>query len=331
MKSFFWSWLKARRGALLFWLLFVAVFILIFSLYSLPLEAVLYPAAVSAVLGLFFLALSLRRARVKHRELETLARTLPDTLSELLPPPETTEDEDYGRLLRLLQERERAAQAEQERRYLDTVDYYTLWAHQIKTPIASMRLTLQNEDTPASRRLMAELFRVEQYVEMVLVFLRLESASTDYVFTELPLDPIVRGAVKRFSAEFISRRLSLDYQPAEGRVLTDEKWLSFVLEQLLSNALKYTPSGAIRIRTEPGPVLFIEDTGIGIDPADLPRVFEKGYTGYNGRQDKRASGLGLYLCKRVCDRLGHGISITSKPGEGTRVRLDLSRRDFRVE
>ena len=193
-----------------------------------------------------------------------------------------------------------------------------------------MRLTLQNEDSPLSRRLTAELGRVDRYVEMVLAYLRLDSAATDYVLREYDLDPILRSAVKKFSGEFIDRRLALDLRPTGLRVLTDEKWLSFVLEQLLSNALKYTPEGKISVYGE-GQTLCITDTGMGIAPEDLPRVFEPGYTGLNGRQDKHASGLGLYLCRRVCRNLGHGIALESEPGRGTTVRLDLSRRGLRAE
>ncbi len=231
----------------------------------------------------------------------------------------------------LLQEARRAQETEAARRYADMVDYYTLWAHQIKTPIASMRLTLQNEDSPLSRRLTAELGRVERYVEMVLAYLRLDADSTDYVLRECELDPIVRGAVKKFSGEFIERKLALDFRPTGARVLTDEKWLSFVLEQLLSNALKYTPEGRISVYMEVPATLCISDTGIGIAPEDLPRIFEQGFTGRNGRRDKRASGLGLYLCRRVCRSIGHGISAESEPGKGTTVRLDLSRKTLGVE
>ena len=194
-----------------------------------------------------------------------------------------------------------------------------------------MRLTLQNEDTPLSRRLTAELGRVERYVEMVLAYLRLDADSTDYVLRECDLDPIVRGAVKKFAGEFIDRHLTLECPPTNIRVLTDEKWLSFVLEQLLSNALKYTPEGKISIHMEAPATLCIADTGIGIAPEDLPRVFEQGYTGYNGRGDKRASGLGLYLCRRVCRNLGHTISAESELGRGTTIRLDLSRKRLNVE
>ena len=166
---------------------------------------------------------------------------------------------------------------------------------------------------------------------MVLTFLRLDSESTDYVIKEYDLDGIVRQAVKKFSGEFISRKISLVYEPLQATVITDEKWLSFVVEQILSNALKYTPSGSITIRLEPDKKLYISDTGIGIAPEDLPRIFENGYTGYNGRTDKKASGIGLYLCKRICDKLGHGIAAESKLDEGTTIILDLSQRKRELE
>ena len=165
---------------------------------------------------------------------------------------------------------------------------------------------------------------------MVMAYLRLDAGATDYVLRECELDGIIRGAVKKFSGEFIDRRLTLDYTPVQYTVLTDEKWLSFVLEQLVSNALKYTPEGKISIYLA-GDALCVSDTGIGIAPEDLPRVFEPGYTGWNGRMDKRASGLGLYLCRRVCNNLGHTIFAESEPGRGTTVRVGLGRRKLSVE
>ena len=211
------------------------------------------------------------------------------------------------------------------------IDYYTVWAHQIKTPIASMRLTLQNEDSALARKLTGDLFRVEQYAEMVLTYLRLDAGSTDYVFRTYDLDSIVKDAVKKFSSEFIGRKLRLVYAPLHTAVVTDEKWLSFVIEQVLSNALKYTPSGSITISLAGKKTLRIADTGIGIAPSDLPRIFENGYTGFNGRMDKRASGLGLYLCRRICDQLGHTISASSVIGEGTAIEIDLAQAGLEPE
>ena len=327
MRGFFRTWFRSGLPALGLFCLCCAVFAVTFRLYDLPMRAVLYPAALCGVLWLIYAAVRCAGAARKHRTLTALTAAFTE---DMLPPAGTVEDGDYRRIIALLQEARRTREAEAGRRYADMVEYYTLWAHQIKTPLAAMRLTLQNEDSPLSRRLTAELGRVDRYVEMVLAYLRLDSAATDYVLREYDLDPILRSAVKKFSGEFIDRRLALDLRPTGLRVLTDEKWLSFVLEQLLSNALKYTPEGKISVYGE-GQTLCIADTGMGIAPEDLPRVFEPGYTGLNGRQDKHASGLGLYLCRRVCRNLGHGIALESEPGRGTTVRLDLSRRGLRAE
>lgn len=213
----------------------------------------------------------------------------------------------------------------------DTIEYYTVWAHQIKTPIAAMKLTLQNEDTQAARQLFAELFRIEQYVDMVMAYLRLNSKTTDFVFREFEIDRIIKNSVKRFSSEFINRKIKLEYTPTDSKLITDEKWFSFVFEQILSNALKYTPSdGTIKIYMKDGKSLCISDTGIGIDEADLPRIFEKGYTGANGRTDMRASGIGLYLCKNICEKLGCGLSVRSETGKGTEVTINFEQYDLNL-
>ena len=216
-------------------------------------------------------------------------------------------------------------------RYSQMIDYYTVWAHQIKTPIAAMRLTLQCEDQPLARSISSELLRIEQYVQMAMTYLRLDSDETDYAFRTQPLDPIIRQAVRRFSGEFILRRLRLEYEPVGLTVVTDEKWLTFVLEQLLSNALKYTRAGSIRIYLQNGRTLCIADTGIGIAPEDLPRIFEKGFTGAAGRAEQNASGLGLYLCRRICGALNIAIRAESTLGAGTTVFLTLPDAPGRAE
>ena len=250
---------------------------------------------------------------------------------EQLPEPDGALEAQYQALVRALDADRRAQLTRSQQGYQELVEYYTVWAHQIKTPIAAMRLRLQSEDSDSSRRLLTDLGRIEQYVEMVLTYLRLEGEGTDYVFREAKLDDIVRPALRRFAGEFIARRLTLDYTPTDVRVFTDEKWLSFVIEQVLSNALKYTPQGGVSVYVEEPKTLCIRDTGIGIAPEDLPRVFERGYTGLQGRADKRASGIGLYLCRRICRNLGHTITAESRPGEGTTVRIKLEEKKITVE
>lgn len=319
------SYLRARLGGIAVFVLSELLFAAAFLLYRLPLAALAYPAALSALLELLFLCGGFLRVRRRHQVLERLCQHC-EALLDAPPTVSGPLEADLLRLAETLWDQNTALLAEASRRYQDTVDYYTVWAHQIKTPIAAMKLTLQGEDSPLARRISGQLFRIEQYVDMVLAFLRLDAKTGDYVFRSCALDDILRPSLRKFAGEFIDRRLQLEYEPLGCTVLTDEKWLAFVIEQLLSNALKYTRTGGVSLRWEAPGTLCITDTGIGIAPEDLPRVFEKGYTGYNGRSDRAASGLGLYLCRRVCDNLGHGLSIQSTVGVGTTVRIDLARR-----
>ena len=224
-------------------------------------------------------------------------------------------------------EYERAA-LEHRRREADMRNYYTMWVHQIKTPISALRLLIQSG--ARSAELQNEIFRIEQYVEMALNYQRLFCGSSDLVITRRSLDSAVRTSIRKYSKQFIMKRLKLEYEPGDITVLTDEKWLCFVIEQVLSNSLKYTSAGEIKICTV-GRTLMISDTGIGIAAEDLPRIFDCGYTGYNGREEKRSSGIGLYLCSEVCRRLGHGISITSEVGKGTCVSITFNEADIFIE
>ncbi|MEE1396066.1 MAG: sensor histidine kinase [Acutalibacteraceae bacterium] len=319
--SFFRGYLKERWKRLLMLLLFVCIFAVSFWFYRLPVRAVMYPCALCLLFGAVFVVYDMTKAYRRHKFFEELHRRNTELISAL-PEPEGIVDSDYQQLISVLKEKIAEITAQTDSRIRDTVDYYTVWAHQIKTPIAAMRLTLQKEDVPEARRLASELSRIEQYVEMVLVFIRLGSNYSDYVFARQDIDEIIRSSVKKFASEFIDRRIRLEYDSVDIQAVTDEKWFAFVVEQLLSNALKYTREGSIKIYSE-GKVLCIKDTGIGIAPEDLPRVFDKGYTGCNGRTDRRASGLGLYLCRRICQNLGIDISISSTVGEGTTVSLDL--------
>jgi hypothetical protein len=309
-----------------------AIFLVVIALYRLPAESVGYASLLAALFLLVVGAVRFGSFRKKHRELEALRHQI---AVPAFPLPETSSliERDYQELLRLL-DRERAAIVyDKDRAYREMVEYYTIWAHQIKTPIAAMRLLLQTDGVPDRDELREQLFRVEQYTEMVLQFIRLDGQGSDFVFRAVSLDDCVKQAVRKYASTFIRKQIRLNYEPVDAQVLTDEKWLVFVLEQLLSNALKYTPRGEISIYMHPDrpKTLVIEDTGIGIDPADLPRVFEHGYTGFNGRADKKSTGIGLYLCKRIMDRLSHTIAIESEVGRGTRVILGLGNNPLEVE
>lgn len=320
----FKDYMHLHRRELICLAIFFVIFLLTFWLYELPLGAVLYPTALCLAVGAVFVFFGYRSYKADIEALSEIASVTDASLCSLVqsPPPE---HEAWAGAMKAVIDAHNDFASKTQEKYLDMVSYYTVWAHQIKTPIASMRLILAEEDSELSRRSQAELFRIEQYVDMVLAFLRLGSDTTDYVFSQHRPDEIVKQAVRKFRGEFIMRKLTLTLNLSDTVVITDEKWLSFVVEQVLSNALKYTKQGGITITLTKDGILSVADTGIGILSQDLPRIFDNGYTGVNGRLDKSASGIGLYLCKRICKNLSHNISASSKVGVGTTVTIDLSK------
>lgn len=324
------AYLKRQYKLLLLLAGAVCIFAAVFALYDLPLEAVLYAGALCLALGLVLFAVGYSRFLRRHRELQRLLRQAGEKALSL-PPARGLLEEDYQTLLQAVcRDRARLA-AENESRLRELTDYYSLWVHQIKTPIAAMDLLLQAGPDRATE-MEIELQKIAQYVDMVLQYLRLDSTAKDLVLQRCQLDAVVRQTVRKYAKLFILKKIQLVFQETKWEVLSDEKWLCFLLEQLLSNALKYTPEGGkISIFLDGETNLVIADTGIGIAPEDLPRVFEKGFTGNNGRMDKKATGIGLYLCRRVTNLLGHTISIASEPGVGTQVRLGLGRPQFDIE
>ena len=317
------SFLYSRRRIITVILMIGAVFAVLLFLYGVPIAASAYAALVCAVIVLAAAAGDFLRFKNKCRVLRELQSEILLTL-EHLPEAETDSENEYRLLLETLFIEKNSLVSAADKRYEDASEYFAMWAHQIKTPITAMSLALQSCDFPEKSEFSEYLQRIEQYVEMALCYVHLDNDESDLVIKNHPLDKIVKQAVRKFSNQFIRRKLTLVYEPLNVDVLTDEKLLLFVIEQLISNALKYTGHGKIEITLEsPGePILLIRDTGIGIAQEDMPRVFERGFTGNNGRSDKRATGIGLYLCKRICGKLGHAISARS--GErGTEIRIDM--------
>lgn len=313
-----------KKEILVYFLLLLSIET-IFLLFHLPQEALFYPFLIWIVIVSVHLILDYYRAK----EAYLFWKRIEDSIEEM-PVSHSLQEEAFIETIYNLEQKLISQKNESLKKEQEQMDYYTLWVHQMKTPIASMRLHLQNEQSAFSRQLLIELNRIEQYTNMVLTFLRLDSSSTDYVIRKVDVDSVLKSVVRKFSTEFINRKLSFSYEVESYSVLTDEKWLSFVFEQILSNALKYTRSGKITISQNKN-VICVQDTGIGIDPSDLSRVFEKGYTGFNGRLDKKASGIGLYLVKRICDNLHHSIWIESKVGEGTCVYIRFHEEKIGIE
>lgn len=286
-------------------------------------------------------------------KVKALSNALERPVEEQAQLPEAADDVEmlYHRLL----ENQSIARSESESsaaiRQSQMRDYYSMWVQQIKTPISAMKLLLEAEreelgqlicDDEQSQCLLSdnmdsfedELFRIEEYVSMALQYQRVSSTENDFVLEKVSVDGVIRDTIKKYAKIMIRRHIGMNYSGTVQEVYTDGKWLAFILEQLLSNAIKYTPQGVVTIETAEEKDRFfitIKDTGIGIKAEDLPRVFEKGYTGYNGHADKKATGIGLYLCRQMADKLGHTIRMESEIGKGTKVWIgfDLDYSDVR--
>lgn len=324
------AWLASRKLVAAAGLFCLAMLLLLFWLYDLPAEVGWYGVSLCLAGVLLLSGLSFVRFWHKHKVLTQLEESIlvdPDNL----PEATTLIEADYSRLIRRLARDARRQQAEADGALVDRTAYYTLWVHQIKTPIATLDLLFQTGPEKKAE-MEVELQKIQQYVDMVLQYQRLDGDSRDLVLRRCQLDDVVRQTVRKFAKLFILKKIRLVFQETGATVLSDEKWLPFLLEQLLSNALKYTPvGGEISVFWEEDHTLVVADNGIGIAPEDLPRVFERGFTGQNGRMENKSTGIGLYLCRRTADLLGHSLTITSVPGEGTQVRLGLRRPSFAIE
>ncbi len=303
--------------------------------------------------------------------------------------PEYMYERQYQDCIRAIAQEKNRLQREMMDRQQDLSEYYSMWVHQIKTPIAALKLLIDEEmracldeemdvypdgemdacsdegksacsdedsmgesDTRVInvRQKQNELFRIEQYVDMALQYTRLGAQTNDFVIESVLIDDAVRPSIHKYAKQFIHKQLRLTYVPQGIKAVTDKKWLGFVIDQLLSNAVKYTKLGGVTIQVlhtaqpeddgrgletagvqkrwfgeapnaEESVRIIIEDTGIGISADDLPRVCEKGYTGCNGHADQYSTGIGLYLCKAILDKLGHAFVITSEKGKGTRAEI----------
>ena len=319
------SYLKKNIKVYILFVVFIAIFFIMFYLYNLPLEALIYTGSFCFLASVIASFSDFVNYRESYKKLKFLEKNILNDLEDLPKSLDIRIDYYHKIIEKLYEELEKLTQ-ENRQKNTDMVDYYSMWVHQIKTPIAAMNFLLDNEEVD-QKILQQELFKIERYVEMVLTYIRLDSISSDYVITKINLDEVVKDSVKKYATIFINKKIKLNYVSHETMVISDKKWLSFAFEQILGNSVKYSSAGGeIKIKTCENK-LVIEDNGMGIKEEDLPRIFEKGFTGFNGRYEKKSSGLGLYLCKKTLDKLGHHIEISSKVGEGTRIEITFPKED----
>lgn len=263
-----------------------------------------------------------------YKELDDIMDSLDQKylFSEIMEEPEFAE----GKILYDLFKQANKDMHEHVKKYRDMQtdyrEYIETWVHEIKTPIASTRLMIENNQTEITKSIRDEMKKIEEYIEQVLYYSRSNDVSKDYMIKELDLEPLVRSVIRKNARDFIGKSISVDMDGVDATVYSDVKWLAFILNQVIGNAVKYSrdSNGKVTIstsRNENNIVLSIEDNGIGIIESDINRVFEKGFTGENGRKLGKSTGIGLYLCKKLATQLGLGLTLTSETDEGTKVSI----------
>ena len=304
IKESIFSFLKIRKVLIIIFTGIVVIFGILFYLYDIPFDAIIYGCELSFVWCAVCLFIDFYKYYKRHKLLHINREQFFDD-AEQLPEHMDIIEYDYQELAKELYQAKQELISKNRIAKKELLDYYGMWVHQIKTPIAALDILLQNTERMLyqidEKEMMQkaisvsdmkmELFKIEQYVEMALNYLRV-----------------------------ISKKIKIDFKPTKACIVTDEKWFIFVLEQIISNALKYIKKGQIFIYMKEKS-LVIKDTGIGIPAEDLPRIFEKGFTGYNGRENKKSTGIGLYLCKNIMDKLQWNITVDSEVGSGTKIYL----------
>lgn len=333
IKESIFSFLKIRKMPIIIFTGIVVIFGILFYLYDIPFDAIIYGCELSFVWCAVCLFIDFYKYYKRHKLLHINREQFFDD-AEQLPEHMDIIEYDYQELAKELYQAKQELISKNRIAKKELLDYYGMWVHQIKTPIAALDILLQNTERMLyqldEKEMMQkaisvsdmkmELFKIEQYVEMALNYLRVEDISSDLVFKKHELDDMVRQVIRKYAKIFISKKIKIDFKPTKACIVTDEKWFIFVFEQIISNALKYIKKGQIFIYMKEKS-LVIEDTGIGIPAEDLPRIFEKGFTGYNGRENKKSIGIGLYLCKNIMDKLQWNITVDSEVGSGTKIYL----------
>ncbi|MBF0713833.1 sensor histidine kinase [Gemella sp. GH3] len=295
-------------------------------LYRIEFEKIFYPLFLSTLISFIYIYFDIKRYIRKYNQLKISQKNKLLDISEINKNNDMI-DKTYIDIIENLKKENIKIINDNKKELESITDYYTMWVHQIKIPIAALNFLIDS-NIDKKNKLEIELFKIEQYVDMVLSYLRLDSEKTDFLAERINVDLLLKSVIRKQSLIFIEKKIILDYTPLDFKILSDRKWLEFALEQILSNALKYSnPNGKISIYIE-GNAICIKDEGIGISSDNLPRIFDKGYTGFNGRKNKKSSGLGLYLTQKILQKLGQQIVIESDLNKGTIVKVVIEERSI---
>lgn len=329
----FLKYIKSRMAVIFFFILMMAIFCFVTILAGIPWNVTLYAVAIQLFFSFIYICIYYPGFASKLKRLKMIKEKT-EYIDEFDFSPYDCVELEYQAIYIKL--REGLLQAIRDKENLESAlsEYYKLWVHQIKTPLAALDLLVQNSKLSEKNEMKLELAKIEEYLDMLLQFIRLAADNTDFVFSKYNMEEIVRENVKSQSIIFIKKKLSIELENLDVNIITDKKWLGFIIGQILSNALKYTSKGGIvisMVAAKDCHILSIEDSGIGIRAEDLSRIFEDGFTGYNGRTGSKSSGIGLYLCRKIADRLGYSLRASSELGVGTKIDIVIPCNNVRYE
>lgn len=324
-----WKFIIDKKYLICFYILlmiFISSVAYLDTFGNVSLENIFYINIVSGIFFFIYILFEYILKRRYYKQINDIIKNDQEDMANRIPEAGTNEEQLFNNLLKSMynEQSEKIEGLYEEKR--ENQEFITTWVHEVKTPISVIRLLIENKEKPdveVFSSIEEEIDKIEGQVEQALYYSRTDDFSKDYFINEIELEKVVREAVKRNARIFISRKIKFSMDDINLTVLTDKKWLLFIINQILTNALKYTDSGgSIHISSqedEREKRLIIEDSGIGIKPEDLSRVFDRGFTGQTGRQYMRSTGMGLYLSKKLARKLGHDIAIESEEGRYTRV------------
>lgn len=326
------TYIYNKKSLIIFYIILMLFITSVISLspnVKLSINNILYLNSVSLVFFLIYLSIQFLKFNSYCKKMKKAIETQYENILIAMPEPTNFEQSQYTQLVKKLYDIQKSQIEVLYEDKIDNSEFVTSWVHEIKTPIAVSRLIIENSfDKPKEDildSLEEELDKIDNYVEQALYYSRVDSFSKDYFINEISISKVINELVKKHAKTFISKRIKIDIKNTDFNVLSDKKWLIFIIDQVLSNSLKYSDSeSSIKIygeKTSSGHKLTIEDSGIGIPAEDLHRVFEKGFTGRTGRKNSKSTGMGLYLAKTLSKKLGHDISIESELEEYTKVTI----------
>lgn len=317
------------------YILALAIYIIIISTYlkaiSLTYSTIFIVIFITFAFFLLAFLISYYKTSKYLKNIETIMDKLPEKylITEIWQKPRSAEKLAYYRILKRANKSMLENVTDIKEKQKDYKEYIESWVHEIKIPITSAKLLCENNKSDITNKIDEDIEEVNNYVEQALFYARMDQVSNDFMIREINLNEVIKNVLARNKKIMIQNNMKVEINGVNINCYTDEKWLEFILNQIITNSIKYRNNNAVirinAIENKENIVLKIKDNGIGIKKSEIDRIFDKGFTGTNGRNQKKSTGIGLYLCKRLCKGIGMEIDANSKENEYTEIKIIIPR------